>query len=502
MTLRRVRPWIQGLSFALFLALLIAANAGRGPVPDLYFRLDPLVGITSALAGRTLIPAMGLGLVTLALTVALGRAWCGWICPLGTLLDWMPSRKANLSELDPGPRWRRVKYTLLFAILVMALLGWQTLVLLDPITLIYRTTTTAVWPAVVWLINGTEGLLYPLRPFRGPISAFEQLVRGKILPVEPIIYRLNVAVMLLFAAVLALNAVRTRFWCRYLCPLGALLGLVSKVAWMRRVVGEQCIACHRCARACPMGTIDPGRGHASDPAECTMCLDCIPTCPTADQTFRGHWALAPWQRYDPTRRHVLTTAGATIAAVGFLGSEARHVRPHPYLIRPPGAQDPGFESRCIRCGVCVRVCPTGGLQPSLTEAGWSGLMTPILVPRMGYCDYSCNACGQACPVGAIPPLALEEKRTVVIGRAYIDRSRCIPWVDAHNCIVCEEMCPIPDKAIQLEEVDVWAPDGQRATVKRPHVIAERCIGCGICENHCPLNGEAAIRVRLATEFQG
>ena len=142
----------------------------------------------------------------------------------------------------------------------------------------------------------------------------------------------------------------------------------------------------------------------------------------------------------------------------------------------------------------MRACPTSGLQPAVAEAGLEGLWTPILAPRLGYCDYSCNACGQVCPVEAIPPLSLEEKREQVIGQAYIDQNRCIPWADNVDCIVCEEMCPVPDKAIKLEVVEVRTADGHLVRVQRPHVIREQCIGCGICEYKCPLNGQAAIRV--------
>jgi MauM/NapG family ferredoxin protein len=186
--------------------------------------------------------------------------------------------------------------------------------------------------------------------------------------------------------------------------------------------------------------------------------------------------------------------------VGLFGAEPAAGREHPCLIRPPGARKPEFLSQCIRCGICLKVCPTSGLQPSLDQAGWAGLWTPVLAPRLGHCDYSCNACGQACPTGAIPPLTLEDKRRAVIGYAYIDRNRCIPWTDARDCIVCEEMCPLPEKAILLEEVEVRAPDGTPAQVRRPHVLGDRCIGCGICENRCPLNGEAAIRIYVPTDL--
>ena len=144
----------------------------------------------------------------------------------------------------------------------------------------------------------------------------------------------------------------------------------------------------------------------------------------------------------------------------------------------------------------MRACPTSGLQPALLEGGLANLWTPVLIPRIGYCDFSCNACGQVCPVGAIPPLSLEIKQTTPIGRAYIDQNRCIAWADHTDCIVCEEMCPVADKAIKLVPTDFTREDGTVVSVKLPEVHRERCIGCGVCEYKCPVNGEAAIRVNV------
>jgi ferredoxin len=137
----------------------------------------------------------------------------------------------------------------------------------------------------------------------------------------------------------------------------------------------------------------------------------------------------------------------------------------------------------------MNVCPTSGLQPALFEAGLEGFWTPRLVPRLGYCDYGCNACGQVCPSQAIPRLSLEDKRQAVIGLAAVDRNRCLPWAYNTPCIVCEEMCPVPDKAVKLQREQV---DG--IELQKPYVVADLCIGCGICEQHCPLAGEAAIHV--------
>ncbi|MCX7669486.1 MAG: 4Fe-4S binding protein [Anaerolineae bacterium] len=486
----------------LFLLLLVGAGRTGPLTADSFFRLDPLVGLLSMVAARQVMWGMLIGaLVALGAALIVGRAWCGWLCPLGTLLDWAPARKAQLHETDPRPWLRQVKYFVLLLLIVLALLGNLTFLIFDPITLLYRTITAGVWPALVALIGAVEPILYRIPPLQGPIDAFEGAARGALLPVVQPVYGLGIAFTLLLIGILALNLVRERFWCRYLCPLGGLLGLVSKVALLRRTVGTTCIECQRCARACPTGTIEEKRHFASDPSECTMCLECVPVCARRGQHFTWHRQPAAWRAYDPTRRQLFAATGAAVAAVGLFAAEPAARAEHPFLIRPPGSRKPEFLAQCIRCGICVRVCPTAGLQPAFAQAGWRGLWTPVLVPRLGHCDYGCNACGQACPTGAIPPLALAEKRITVIGHAYVDRSRCIPWVDGRNCIVCEEMCPLPEKAIVLEDAEVRHPDtGEPVIVRRPVVIHERCIGCGICENRCPVNGQAAIRVYAPTDL--
>jgi ferredoxin len=134
------------------------------------------------------------------------------------------------------------------------------------------------------------------------------------------------------------------------------------------------------------------------------------------------------------------------------------------------------------------------LRPSHAEAGIDALWGPVLAPRTGYCDYSCTACGDVCPTGAILKLALEDKRRWVLGLAQIDEERCIPWADNVDCIVCEEMCPIPEKAVRLETVQMESETGETVELRRPSVVADLCNGCGICEHQCPVNGESAIRV--------
>lgn len=210
----------------------------------------------------------------------------------------------------------------------------------------------------------------------------------------------------------------------------------------------------------------------------------------------GVAAPGPWAEYDPGRRSAVLAIGAGVGAALLLGTGVARAVKRPGLIRPPGAQEESrFLSHCLRCSECMKACPTAGLQPTLGEAGLEGLWTPVLRSRLGYCDYACHACGQVCPSGAIPALPLAEKRRQVLGVAVIDRDRCLPWVGHTTCVVCEEMCPVPEKAIELSGRRlITREDGSQDYLSRPVVIAERCIGCGICEYRCPLDGPAAIVV--------
>jgi MauM/NapG family ferredoxin protein len=376
-----------------------------------------------------------------------------------------------------------------------ALFGNLTLLILDPLALFTRTMTTAILPAVDYAVTATETVLYPVRPLRPALDWMEGQIRGPVLPATQGVFVQNVLIAALFAGILALNAFADRFWCRYLCPLGALLGLASKVAVLRPVIGVACNRCARCLKTCRLDAIGIHQGYTIMADECIVCLDCMATCPKKEIGFRPHWRPIPWHEYNPSRRQALAVLAASVAGVILLRTSVQARKPHPRLLRPPGAQNEhGLLARCLRCGQCMRACPTSGLQPTLVEAGPEGLCTPRLVPRLGYCDYGCNACGQICPSGAIPYLTLADKRKATVGLAAIDRNRCLPWAYGVPCIVCEEMCPLPEKAVQLEQMAVIDDQGESTVVQRPHVRHDRCIGCGICEYRCPVAGEAAIKV--------
>ncbi len=496
----RARKIVQTLSLVIFILLFLMAQRG-GLAPSLansVMRIDPLLMLANLLASRTLLAGASLALITLIATLVFGRAWCGWVCPLGTTLDLVSLQRVGGKRQPPSEGWRRIKYVLLIAILTAALFGNLTLLALDPLTLLFRSFTTAVLPAIDQIVLTGEQALFQVPGMGEAVTALDGWLRPAFLPPAPLYFQGALIFAGMFAAVIGLNYFAPRFWCRYLCPLGGMLGLVSRPALFRRQVTGACKGCTLCTGLCPTGTIDPDRNYASDPAECTMCMECLAPCPRGLIRFSPGLSPAGGQSYDPNRRQALITIGMTAVTLGLLRSDRLAKREPPFLIRPPGVREVNEDvlslSKCLRCAECIRTCPTNAIQPAAFEAGLQGFGTPLIVPRLGYCDFSCNACGQICPVEAIPPLSLEEKQQQVIGKAYIDESRCIPWSDHQECIVCEEMCPLAEKAIQLEESEVWAANLTMVKVKLPHVLRELCIGCGICEYKCPLNGEAAIRV--------
>ena len=497
-----LRKTVQYLALFVFLGLFIWSRQGGGAanLVNIPMRMDPLLVLANLATSRTFLVGSALALIVVLLTLVFGRAWCGWLCPLGTVLDLFPLSRWRKQRPAPAEGWRKVKFDLVIVIFAAALLGNLSLLFFDPLALLLRSLTVSIWPALDRIVTALEAALVNVPFLADPLSSFDAWMRPAILPVEPVFYRDGLLYAGIFLTVILLDLLATRFWCRYLCPLGGGLGWLSKLAIFRRSVGTECKGCVLCTEICPTGTIDPAKGYASDPSECTMCLDCLEVCPSGQTKFVPVFSLERKVPYNPGRREALLTIGATIASLALLKSDPFAKGQSSYLIRPPGVRetnpDPVDFTKCTRCNECMRVCPTGGLQPAVFDSGLEGLGAPILIPRLGYCDYSCNACGQVCPVQAIPALALEKKREQVIGLAYINQSRCIPWSDHRPCLVCEEMCPLPEKAIQLEKAVVWGPDGKQVSVQLPHVLRNLCIGCGICEYQCPVGGEAAIRVYM------
>jgi len=505
LTVTRARRIVQGLFLALFLFLFIQTESKGtdelGWPVKLFLDFDPLIFLTTFLASHRVEGLFWLSLLLAALTVVLGRFFCGWVCPLGTLNNLAGSLREKKPK-PPGPGWFRFKYYVLIGLLASALFGVQLAGLLDPISLTIRTFSLALYPAASYAVTSLFDAIYRIDlPLVTPASeAVYGLLKKSVLPFQQPWFAQGTFVGLLFLGVLALNLVQRRFWCRFLCPLGALLGLLSRRSVLRRSVSEECDSCGACVGVCQADALPAGkdRWRAS---ECLVCNNCDDVCPKNAVSF-GLLKGRPRGGLDLGRRNVMASffAGAFAVPLLRISPLARPRMSDAGLIRPPGSLGEAvFLQRCVRCGECMKVCITGGLQPTLLEAGLEGLWTPVLVPRIGYCEFGCTLCGQVCPTGAIRKLPLEEKQQVRLGHAAIDKGRCLPFAHATPCIVCEETCPTPKKAIWLEEGAVKDRDGRSIRLQQPHVDLTMCIGCGACEKHCPVVGRPAIYVTSAGE---
>jgi len=502
---RRLRWLVQVLFLIGFVVLLdiTVVPLPAGLPTDLYLRLSPLNGLVTMLARReVLYTALLPGLLTLVVTAALGRVFCGWFCPMGTTIDLfervaLRRRRYPLPDQKRLDRMRPIKYVLLTGMLAAALLSFQPAAFLDPISMVHRSYITVVHGPVYNLAQDARDAAY--RPLRA---------RGRrIQPgAAPRVYHLNAVILVMLGTVLVLSAVQKRFWCRHLCPLGALLALAAHVPLLRRRVSDGCTHCMRCEHDCKMGCIqEKGRSYRS--RECILCYNCEALCPTHAVAFP--LGVGQEAGRDPShqlgRRRLLGGAAAGVLWMVGVRSSVAHARTagrtdlpnqleentkSPRRIRPPAAlPERQFLQTCIRCGECMKVCPTNALQPALSEGGLEGLFTPVLVPRIGHCEERCNACSRVCPTGAIQNFLIEEKRDrFILGKASIDRSTCRPWYGGKTCSICDEHC-------SYDAIDTRMIDG----AERPVVLEDKCTGCGICERMCPVTPAAAIVVTARDE---
>ncbi len=517
-TIRWIRRGTQAVFLLVFLALILSTinREGGAPSPWLqgFFLFDPLVLLVTFVSAHTAPILLLLALITVAFTFLFGRAFCGWICPFGTLHAacsvFRPGDQHTLAATEHWTRWHRVKYYVLAGFLVMAVFGGHWIGILDPFSFFYRAMTLAVVPGVQYAVEDGSTAVFHADPHLGPLHATSltepvyELLRDHVLVAPRQTFHAGVLVGSLFIAVLLLNLHRKRFWCRYVCPLGALLGLLARRPVLRLVSdASKCNECGLCQVNCQGAAVPNHPGHWM-PSECFMCMNCAAKCNKGALgfAFDAPWKSATSESLDLSKRALIGSGAAGVVALVTLRvtPEAQGRVYNPELIRPPGARaERDFLERCVQCGMCMRVCPTNGLQPTFLEAGLEGLWTPRLDARIGYCEYGCNACGQMCPTEAIAPLPLDEKKTVKMGLATFDTTRCLPYAYNRNCSVCEEHCPIGQKAIYFTETDVVLRDGTTRALKVPHVDPDLCIGCGICENKCVFNDRPAIRVTSANE---
>lgn len=498
----RMISQIVFLLFFFILFLLATYPLTSGISVDLFLRSDPLMELAAMAASRSFIVKGIPALILLALTLVLGRYFCGWICPMGTTIDGFDRLTRARVSNQKIPRLKWLKYSILIAVIISSILSVQLAGLIDPIPLFTRTMVTFLYPLFALLVDSFIGFFISIGFLETVAMNFNDVLRGTLLPIQLIAFQGSVIIGLIFLCILAFAFMYRRFWCRNLCPLGALYGFFSKFRWYRRRVSDACTECGLCYKKCRMEAIEPDYIH-TDHVECINCMDCQAVCPVDAISF-GFVKRPASSKVDYSRRRFIAAGAAGFLSAGVLRNGFISPADKTRVIRPPGAlEEPVFLDRCIRCGECVRICSTSGagLHHAGLEAGWDAIWTPALKAKVGYCEYNCNLCGQVCPTGAIHPLSLEERQEMKMGTAHFDKTRCIPWYYGENCMVCEEHCPIPDKAIKFREENVLTIDGVRTNVLLPYVDEALCIGCGICVNRCPVEGQRGIFLTNAEELR-
>jgi polyferredoxin len=508
--MKKFRIAVQIAFFLLFFVLLIlteysGTNEIKYPV-KFFLNFNPLLFISTIFATHGISAefprAFFLSLFIVILTIFLGRAYCGWVCPLGSLNHFVSSlsskRRFNKRKNDDRfKNWYRLKYFILIFILISALFTVNLSGILDPLSLLIRSFAVSINPVINYLTRTVFDSLYftEIKAITAVSEPIYDVFKKIYLSFSQPYFSQVLFIGILFIGILLLNLIRDRFWCRFLCPLGALLGIIARFSFIEMTFDKKCRHCGDCVEKCHGGR-ENDEGISWKPSECLVCYCCEGVCNEKLSAFQFR---VPFKRkasgINLERRHVVASLASGLLAVPFLRINPLQAMPSPLLVRPPGAVDENrFLERCVRCGECMKVCLTNGLQPTLFEAGLEGIWSPVLVSRLGYCEYYCTLCGQVCPTGAIKELTAKEKVKVKIGLAFIDRNRCLPYALDEPCIVCEEVCPTPKKAIWFRETKTVTKAGKEITLKQPVVDPGLCIGCGICENKCPVIDKPAIVV--------
>lgn len=403
-----------------------------------------IAGMPCLLSRMQIVPAIAAcSLVWLVLwagvTLVLGRVYCSSVCPAGTLMD-LSSRllrrrgRRYVYSRDCG----RVRVAVMVSVIACAVMGISAAVALtDP----YSSYTRIVVAVAKPLSIGIGGF---------------------------------VAASLTLFVIAFFSARRGRLLCNTICPVGTLLGSVSRYSLYHPDINtDLCTDCGRCSDVCKAECINL-TDHVVDLSRCVVCFDCIDTCRDGAITYRrgrhklampmmrrvvgnagvsavtGHEPEASADTFD-RRRFIgaaFVAAGAwTVGANEADNAGRRYVRSGVELrpvnhVTPPGTSSrEDYLRRCTACGACVSSCPSGVLTMSVGQFGVRHALVPLMKFDHAYCRPDCVRCTEMCPTKALTALTDDEKRKVVIGRARVVASNCMLYANSTPCSVCVRRCP-------------------------------------------------------------
>lgn len=437
---------------------------------------------------RTLISA-GFAAI-LILTLLTGRTYCSFLCPLGIGQDIFSRIGGRIKKKFRRYGFKKpfivVRYSLLVATIIVSLIwGIYLLTLLDPYSVFGRFMTYFGKPAVIVINNFFAGILGKFDVYylsHVHISGFKMLAYS-----IPVIF---------FLLVGALSLTKGRLYCNMICPVGTLLGLVSKVSILRIKFDEtKCTRCGRCSVGCKSSCIDFLK-HKIDLSRCVNCFNCINTCQDKALYYGIIGLKKKCVEPDPSRRKFVT--GSLLILFGIhqsvraqdrtapIPKKASTVRENRTLpVCPPGGVSiADFNGDCTACSLCISACPNGVLVPALLQYGVKGMMQPVMDYHKSFCTYNCTRCTEICPTNALHPLALEAKKLTQLGKTNFIKDNCIVKTEKTACGACSEACPT--KAVYMIPYE--------GNLVIPETNTEICIGCGHCEFACPTTPYKAIFV--------
>lgn len=429
-------------------------------------------------------------LVVLVLTLLTGRTYCSFLCPLGIGQDLFSRIGGTIRKKFRRYGYKKpftvVRYSILAITVAVTLIwGLYMVTLLDPYSIFGRFSTFFLKPLVLWINNLFAAILGKFDIYRlhnVPVHAFDLLTY--IIP------------SLFLILVGGLSLIKGRLYCNMICPVGTLLGLISKISLFRVRFDEGlCTRCGRCAIGCKSSCID-FLHYDIDVSRCVDCFNCISICPEKALSYGVFHKKNKTVGADESKRKFI--AGSLLMLFGFSASSrgqdpevpvvhkettVREDKTHP--VCPPGAGSlESFNNNCTACSLCIAACPNNVLQPALKQYGLAGLMQPVMDYHHSFCTYNCTICTEICPTDALKPLLLEAKKLTQLGKVFFIKDNCIVKTEKTACGACSESCPT--KAVYMVPYE--------GNLLIPETNQDICIGCGHCEFACPTRPFRAIYV--------
>ncbi|MCW8850029.1 MAG: 4Fe-4S binding protein [Melioribacteraceae bacterium] len=429
------------------------------------------------------------------LTLLFGRVYCSTICPLGILQDIITFIRKKIKHVNyyKTEAFTKTRNSILIISVISFLLGSSiALNLLDPFSNFGRILTNLFRPIAVILNNGLTTVLELFNIYAiGPME-FTGVT------IFPFLFSLA-----LFFTILWLSYYYGRLYCNSICPVGTLLGLISKVSFFRiGIIESNCIECGDCETVCKSNCIQ-SESKSIDFSRCVGCFNCFDVCPSIGISYKPRYELTKSQERDPSKRNFFKNVGIFLLGTQVvLKAQEKIIEVYKEnttpVIRNSAVSPPGsisienFTDHCTACHLCVSSCPTQVLQPSFLEYGILGIMQPRMDYITGYCNYDCTICTDVCPSGAIQTISSESKKLIQLGKAIFIKENCVVYTQKTDCGACAEHCPT--KAVRME-LDT------EVKIKAPIIDEKICVGCGACEYACPTKPYKAIYVEANTVHQ-